>query len=299
MNDNDVAATNVARRLWSVFEPVHAVTYFSPEARAAYEAAGLRGYWRGYFAGRSAAIGAVGPAPVTAAFFNFAPAMVARALPHVWELAPPERVLAARLEGAVAALQRLTAQLPADSIAEAAELATSAVDRLDPAGHVLGAAHAALPRPEEPVARLWWATTALREHRGDGHFATLTAAGVTGCEVLVWRASVDMDRQVLQPNRGWTDAQWDDARERLVARGWLTDDGQPTQTGLAGFARIEEATDRLAAQPWSRLGASAAQRLRELLYPLAVACLDEMPEQTPIGPLRRLLAAQAEPQPAA
>src|ERR1700721_1374514 len=35
----------VARSMWTLFEPVHAVTYFAPEARAATEDAGLRGFW--------------------------------------------------------------------------------------------------------------------------------------------------------------------------------------------------------------------------------------------------------------
>ena len=61
-----------ARSMWTHFEPVHAVTYFHPRARAAYEAVGLRGYWRGYFAGRAAPLGATEAAPVIAAFFNFA-----------------------------------------------------------------------------------------------------------------------------------------------------------------------------------------------------------------------------------
>ena len=34
--------------MWTLFEPVHAVTYFAPEPRSAFGAAGLRGFWRGY-----------------------------------------------------------------------------------------------------------------------------------------------------------------------------------------------------------------------------------------------------------
>ena len=36
-----------ARSMWILFEPIHAVTYFAPEARSAFEQAGLRGFWRG------------------------------------------------------------------------------------------------------------------------------------------------------------------------------------------------------------------------------------------------------------
>src|SRR5690606_31772750 len=89
----------LARRLWTVAEPVHAVSYFAPESRAAYEAAGLTGFWRGYFAGRAAPLGAVGAGPVVATFYNFAPEFVRRAVPGVWDRLSPERALDARLDG--------------------------------------------------------------------------------------------------------------------------------------------------------------------------------------------------------
>src|SRR5205823_7591950 len=139
----------------------------------AFEDAGLRGFWRGYFAGRAAPLGAVGAATVVASFFNFAPAMVARAVPDVWQRAAPADVLRARTDGAVAALDRLLAGQPAGAVAEAAELLTAATTGLDTAGRVLGAANAALDPPAAPVGRLWHASTVLREHRGDGHVAAL------------------------------------------------------------------------------------------------------------------------------
>src|SRR5260370_40814312 len=79
-------AAYTARAMWTLFEPIHAVTYFAAEARSAFEQAGVRGFWRGYFAGRAAPLGTPGAAVVTASFFNFAPAFVARAIPAVWEL---------------------------------------------------------------------------------------------------------------------------------------------------------------------------------------------------------------------
>ena len=43
-----------ARAAWRVLEPYHAMIYFAPEAREAYAAAGLKGFWMGYFASRVA-----------------------------------------------------------------------------------------------------------------------------------------------------------------------------------------------------------------------------------------------------
>ena len=79
----------LARRLYDRFEPVHAVTYFAPEARAALDGLGYRGFWMGYFAARSAPLGIVPTEVVTAIFYNFAPERVAKALPTAWQIAGP------------------------------------------------------------------------------------------------------------------------------------------------------------------------------------------------------------------
>jgi hypothetical protein len=283
-------AARVARRMWTLFEPVHVVSYFSAEALSAFTDAGLRGFWRGYFAGRAAPLGTVGAAPVTASFFNFAPPMVARALPGVWDLITPQDALAVRSAGAVAALRRLAGGRGAE-VAAAADLLLRATDGLDCAGRVLAAANAELPVPEEPAARLWHASTLLREHRGDGHFAALVAVGVDGCEALVLRAgSVKGEgegggstREQLQPLRGWTDGDWDAAAGRLAARGWLAEDGRVTPPGAAARQAVEDATDLAAARPWARLGADATGELAVLLAPIAAACAAELPFPNPVG----------------
>ncbi|MEH0982027.1 SCO6745 family protein [Micromonospora sp. CPCC 205556] len=268
--------------MWTHVEPLHAVTYFHPRARAAYEAVGLRGYWRGYFAGRAAPLGPTDAPPVIAAFFTFAPPMVSRALPAVWRLATPEESLRARLTGAVQALAELTYELPEEHLVEAADLLESAAAAADTAGRVLGAANAALPRGEYPLARLWQAATTLREHRGDGHVAALVAAGLDPVETLAWRVAVDTHPQNLL-GRGWSEEQWARARGRLAERGWLTGDGTATDVGRAGFQAIEDATDRAAARPWLTLGPDRTDRLRELLEPMARACHTVIPENSPIG----------------
>ncbi|MBM7083658.1 SCO6745 family protein [Micromonospora sp. WMMD734] len=268
--------------MWTHVEPLHAITYFHPRARAAYEAIGLRGYWRGYFAGRTAPLGPVDAAPVTAAFFTFAPPMVSRALPAVWQLAAPEEALRARLTGAVQALAELTYELPEAHLAEAATLLEAAAVGADTAGRVLGAANAALPRGDYPLARLWQAATTLREHRGDGHVAALVAAGLDPIETLAFRVAVNLPEEYLL-GRGWTGDEWARARARLVDRGWLTDEGAPTEAGRTGLRAVEDATDLAAARPWLALGPDGTQRLRELLVPVARACHTVIPRDNPIG----------------
>jgi len=274
--------TTFARHIWQLYEPLHAVTYFAAQARTAFEDAGLRGFWRGYFAGRAAPLGAVTAAPVTAVFFAFAPGMVARALPDVWQRAAPDRVLTARLDGAVAALR---AFLPPDPPrwAQAAGLLEAAAGAATTDGRPLGAANAALPRPADPLARLWQAATVLREHRGDGHITALVDAKLTGRQALVLRDALHGGRDKLQPARGWTDTEWDEAAEELAERGWLDDDGRPTPAAAAAHTAIEERTDRLAAQPWTALSDADQAELSDLLTPLAVAAGAVVPYPNPIG----------------
>lgn len=270
------------RRLWQLYEPLHAVTYFAPEARAAFEGAGLRGFWRGYFAGRAAPLGAVTAAPVSALFFSFAPAMVARALPDVWQRMSPERALTARLDGAVAALRAVLPDEPA-RWAAAADLLEAAAQAAVTAGRALGAANAALPRPADPLARLWHAATVLREHRGDGHIVALVDAELTGCQALVLRDALYGGRDQLQPNRGWTDGEWDTAARDLAERGRLDADGRATAEAAEVHRAVEDRTDRLAAQPWSALKPADQARVADLLAPLATAVGAVVPYPNPMG----------------
>jgi hypothetical protein len=283
-----MASSTVPRRLWSLFEPVHAVTYFAPQAGAAFEAAGLHGFWRRYFAGRAAPLGAIGPGPVTAAFFGFAPAMVARALPDVWTRISPRDALAARAAGARAALRDLIPEAHEPAVVEAAELLSNAATSVDLPGRVMGAANADLPWPDSPLDRLWHAATILREHRGDGHVAALLTAGVDGCESLVWRTALEggAPRDGMQRARGWTDLEWQRAAGRLRDRGWLAADGSPTAPARTAYAQVEALTDELAAGPWQRVGAEATERCARVLEPLAARVWTVLPDDNPI-PLRR------------
>lgn len=252
-----------ARRAWQLVETVHAVVYFAPEKRAAYDAAGLKGGWMGYFAGRAAPLGAVPAEVVTAVFYNFHPAMVRRSIPDAWKFSSPERVLEARREIVDGALRRLVGE---GSVTEAAELCLAAAAACDLPGRPLFAANAALTVPDEPHLRLWHAATMLREHRGDGHVAALVAAGLDGCEAhLTLVGTGALPDAELQPHRGWSDDEWAAARARLSERGLLDAEGVLTREGAELRRWVEDRTDDAALRPWSYLGEEKATRLLGLL----------------------------------
>jgi hypothetical protein len=89
----------------------------------------------------------------------------------------------------------------------------------------------------------------------------------------------------LQPNRGWTDDQWDDAVLRLQDRGLLGPDAGLSATGIELRRQLEAATDRLAAGPVDRLGPDGTERAITLATPLARRIIDDgpVPVPNPIG----------------
>ncbi|MCD0484389.1 hypothetical protein LO771_18805 [Streptacidiphilus sp. ASG 303] len=272
------AGLRLARSLRDVLEPYHVVAILAPQAHAPFHAHGITHPWAVYFAGRTAPMGAAPASVVDAVFYHFHPALTGRSIPGVWEKAAPEKVLAARLAGADAALRALLPDaVGSPEVAEAADLAAEAAAACTPAGRPLGAANAALPLPDEPHLRLWQAATTLREWRGDGHNAALLRSGLDAVEALVAITAEGGEvRGSIQPRRGWSDADWEAAEGRLAARGLLDADGALTDAGRALRREVEDLTDHLALAPWQALGTERSVRLRELVRPLSDRLADAM-----------------------
>jgi hypothetical protein len=253
------------RRLWHRLEHLHAVTYFAPECREAHARAGLKGFWMGYFASRAAPLGPVGPGIVEALFFNFAPAMVRRAIPDAWDYVRPGDLVIDRAEAAAVALR---AHGGVDDALARAVLPPlhHAVASAPASGRTLFGANRDLEVLADPVADLWQAVTALREHRGDGHVAALLAQGFSGPEPhLLIAADQGADDELFRASRGWEPDEWLDARARLVERGLLRPDGALSDEGWAARQVIEGATDALAATAYGALGTQVVEDLTDAL----------------------------------
>jgi hypothetical protein len=274
--------------MWQLYEPIHGVVYFTAEARAAADRAGYKGFWMGYFAFRAAPLGDVGPEIATAAFYGFHPSRARRALPDAWDLASPSHALQARASGAAAALRRASPEIDRglDAIPDTVEAIWEASQAADITGRVLGAANQALPRPDDPVKALWQAATTLREHRGDGHTASLVACGVSPLHAhLLKIAAEETDPGALRASRNWPDAEWDAAADDIARRGWATSDGRLTDSGRELRAELERRTDAAAESPWQRIGSAATRRIADLLAPLSRLVVDngDYPLPNPVG----------------
>jgi hypothetical protein len=275
MTTDTDAATVSPRSLHKVVEPLHTLLYFVPEARERYAEAGINGGMRAYFASRSAAFGQVPADVVVATFYNFSPAIVAKAIPSVWETTTPEQVLAARLDIVDAALTRMLGSdvLRSDELAEAAALAREAAEAASTeiVGRPLFAAHVSLPWPEPAHLQLWHATTLLREHRGDGHIAALVLSGLSGPQAVVSYTAygTGLPEDIMRHTRGYTEDEWAATKAELRDKGIFDADDHYTAEGREQRERIEAQTDAAAATPYERLGPERSRRLAELLRPWA------------------------------
>jgi len=267
----------IARKTWRTLEPVHGAIYFASEAREEYRAIGLDDRMTGYFASRSAPMGAVTAEVVIATFFNFDPDLVRRSMNALWAKVSPAEVLAARLRGADRMMRaHAGAFVESDEIAEAAELARAAAMAAckRPEGRPLFAGHASLPWPDAPHLVLWHAQSLLREFRGDGHIVALAVEGLDGCEALVTHAAAgDVSSDILRATRQRSGDDWLAAEERLRERGWLDPDLAFTELGRQRRDRIESRTDELAAAPYDAIGVDGCSRLRELGRPISQAMM--------------------------
>lgn len=272
---------HLARAMWTLFEPIHAVTYFSAQSREEFASLGLTRYWDGYFAGRAAPLGAVSAEPVVAIFSGFAPSLVGRALPDLWSSVSVEQALDARSRGAAAALRVL---MPDEEVvAKAAAALAPIAQHVDTIGRPLAAANRALPEGSDPYRRLWQAATTLREHRGEGHVIALVSEEIAGLTTIVLRSAVDADATTMKRVRGWSEDEWDAEVEDLMTRGLLNPHDTITAIGAEALNRAEQLTNRLALGPWKHLDDHDISSVARLLAPIARECGNIFPYPNPIG----------------
>lgn len=277
-----------ARACWAAGEPYTLVPLFTPEAAAVATGVGLPGQ-ASYVLLRTAPMGAAHPAVVVSALHSLPTAAVSGLLRAARSVIDPQDAVTASHEVATAVARRQHADLFADPrVGEIADLLTGVVGGLDTSGRPLAAANQAVEPPDEPWARLWRAANTLREYRGDGHVAVLTAEAldVDEAEVLMvaW-AGPRMDAELLRTSRGIDDSRWSSAQARLALRGVLDERGALTPQGRALREHIEDATDAASATPWRRLGADDTVRVWTMLRELSehVLASGEMRAVTPVG----------------
>ena len=266
--------------------------YWDPDAIAAYAALGVPDGLGYYIASRGAPLGAAGNAVVTAAFYSIHPDFVAVSLDLCRQHTTFAEAARVRDEAVVAGLRRFAPEV-CDGLGVVAGPLWAAADSLPVAGRALCAAHVAWPRPtDDPLLSAWLAVNAIREWRGDTHWAIQIAEDLSGDMAGVldgaWRA---YDDHWVARSRGADDAALEVALAELEHRG-LAADGAVTRAGIDYRQRLEDRLDDLCSRAWRHLGMDRTRAFLDLVEPAGDALMARIdatagPNWMPAGRDRR------------
>ena len=252
--DGDVRSldwTTPARRLRDAIEPLATICFWSEPAYDEYAALGLD-FLQGYVYSRASVLGDVGPSVASAAFGVFEPGLVADLFASARATAGVDDVRASKGRGAVTALRECVGD--PDGLADVVAVLRRACEAADPTGRALHAGLAGLDWPEDLLGQLWHACTILREHRGDGHLATLVASGVDGVQAnQLTELWVGWDALSYTGSRAWSPEAMDAGTGTLQQRGWVAD-GRLTDAGRAFREDLEATTDLTVAAAVAAIG---------------------------------------------
>ncbi|MFL4946036.1 SCO6745 family protein [Streptomyces sp. MMS24-I31] len=264
--------------------------FWDPGAVSRFEARGLPGPL-GYIASRGAPLAPAGAEALTAAFGTISSVGIAitfdllkgdvAAFREFWNL---------RDEAVDEGLHRYAPGI-VDPLVEMGPALWSVVDRLPRLGRVLFGATVSMPRPRNPLLSGWHAVNAIREWRGDSHWALVASAGLTSSEASVLHNEwLGYGGDWLSKSRGQTEKEINDGWE-LLSRKKLAAGHRLLPSGLRLRQHLEDLTDELAALPWQLLGADLSTEFAERLEPpceLLLARVDETagPNYQPASRLR-------------
>src|SRR5215470_10144593 len=267
--------TTLTREINSTLGPLFIAPMSSTLARDRYAAAGFSAddirEW--YYAFRSAPMGRATAETVIATYYNFAPHLVRKYVPRVWDIAEPATVLDVLVDIVDATMGSALADFAGSAeLVELAELLTAAAATAfeRPEGRPLLAGLAAIPWPDAAHSQVWFGMHALREFRGDGHVAVLASHGLTGLEALVLHGGMGMfPPEALRGSRAWPQEEWDVTVDDLRARGLLVaDEVLLSEEGRTFRDAIEHQTDVVTVPAYASIGEKGAQRILELAPPI-------------------------------
>jgi hypothetical protein len=249
-----MTTTHISRVLAAALEPVTGQVYFSPECHHNYEALGFspsRGEFNGvmapdgpaYFTSRGSVMGQVPGDVVAAAFAVFKPEVVISSVDYGWTLTKAHTICAARDNGAIGQLHRVLGESP-NGASRARALLSKATETLRPEGRALYAGLRSLEMPGSLVGGVWRLGDMLREYRGDSHTAAWISGGFTACEIgllseLFWGMTI----KTYSRSRGWSEADYEQAIDRLATDGYITREGALTTQGRTSREHVEKLTD--------------------------------------------------------
>ena len=299
---SDVEVLEATRRISRSIQTTVGWIFWDPGAIARFEALGLPGPL-GYIASRCAPLAGAGPEAVSAAFGSISPLGIALTFEILGDRTRFMECWRARDAAVLEGLQAFAPNIM-EVLADWSARLWGVVDQLPRVGRVLFGAVLDVERPDDPVLSGWHAVNALREWRGDTHWALVVAAGLTHAEAsILHNAWLGYEDDWLARSRGTSDEDLAAGWRALERRG-LADDGQVVAEGTALRQHLEDETDRLGSPPFELLGIEPTLELAALLEPPCVSLLERVdvtagPNYHPASRLRlprHKEAGQAQPE---
>ncbi|GAB4443273.1 MAG: hypothetical protein OHK0015_43010 [Chloroflexi bacterium OHK40] len=234
-------SSSPARQLRDAVEPFGIHPAWSRLVNERLAAYGLN-FLSGYVWGRAAPMGEPVAALVASAFAAFEPGLIAGLYEEGRSKLDRATLLRVQEEATVESLEAI---LGAVDVAPVVAALRRGVEAADGTGRPLFSGVRALPWPQAPLAQLWRACHALREHRGDSHIAAYTAAGFNPVEMnILTELWVGWPLGTFSATRAWGAEHTEQALTRLRADG-LLDGATLTEAGRAARQAIEDRTDAL------------------------------------------------------
>jgi len=249
--------------------------YWDPRAIANYEALGVPDGFGYYVSTRAATLGKAGNKAVSASFYSIHPGFIKASLDNCREHTTFEKAAGARDAAVAPGLQQLTPEI-CEPLATMSPALWNAAEKLPLSGRALFASLLDWPRHEDPLTSAWLAVNAIREWRGDTHWAIMTSENIDGTMAgILDNAKHNYDDQWLPRSRGADDEAISFAFKKLAERG-LANGEEVTTKGLEFREELERKLNNMASAAWRNLGIDQTIQFLELIEPVGSRYMDHI-----------------------
>ena len=251
--------------------------FWDPRAEARHKGFGIQDGIGHYIANRAAPLAAAGIDAVHSAFYSISRHLIHFSLDLASPHATWEQISDARNASVREGLYEFAPEI-CEPLGNLASELWRTVDALPQEGRVLFAAHKAWARPSDPVVSAWLAVNALREWRGDTHWAQLVTHEIDAVEAgLLHDAWMGYPKEWIPRSRGANDALIASALENLSARGFVTD-GAINAKGIAFRQELEVQTNELCIRQWKTFGEDNTRTFLEIIEPVGARFVERINE---------------------
>lgn len=242
--------------------------YWDPVAQQNLERLGVPGGLGHYVSYRAAPLAAAGTESVVAAFYTIKSELLELALNHAAPHATWHEIHRARDEALLTGITQLAPEIK-EPLGTLAKELWAVVDAAPVGGRVLFAAHKQWPRPENQFLSSWHAINALREWRGDTHFALLVTEEIGAVEAgLLHDAWMGYPDKWIPKSRGATEDEIQKALSNLATRG-LADSSAVNSEGIRYRQWLEDKTDQMCLPIWQGAGEKLVNAFLDIVEPVS------------------------------